>query len=159
MFQARKRRSVQTQQRRSSATTKPGDLQEGDAGPSSPALPAHHMTDDAQQDKGLRETSQGGATPGSPLGEDMDMHADIAPHADEQSRGVPQTFVSRISRIAGIFTGRRSTAEVPTGEFSTLHEVWSDYICWCQEIQFSMQASNESTSRPFVRHQQLLKGC
>ena len=120
LSQVQRRRSAQTHQRRSSATPKHAEHVEEDAGPSSPALPPQQMTDDAQQDEMHVEPSQDGATTGSPPGQNLDMQADIKPPGDGQNREAPQTLVSRITRFAGIFTGRKSTHAVQTGKRRSL---------------------------------------
>lgn len=118
--QVQKRRSAQTHQRRSSATPKHAEHVEEDAGPSSPASPPQQMTDDAQPDQMQMEASQDGAIAGSPPGQTLDMQADIEPPGKGQNREAPQTLVSRITRFAGIFTGRKSTHAVQTGKHRNL---------------------------------------
>ena len=128
ILQIQKRRSAQTHhQRRSSATPKRAQLVEEDAGPSSPSLPPQQMADDAQHDEMHMDASQGGATAGSPPGQNLHMQADIDPHGNGQNREGPQTLVSRITRFAGIFTGRKSTPDVQIGTCSNLLALCPDY--------------------------------
>lgn len=99
---------------------------EEDAAPSTAAVPVQQMADDAQQDEMQMQSSQGGATAGSPVGaaagspagEAMDMHAGSGHQSDTHEREAPRTLASRISRFAGIFTGRKSTPDTPTGKWS-----------------------------------------
>lgn len=119
VLQARKKRSVaHTQARCSSATPKRAEQMEEDVSPSSAAPPAHQIADEAQQDTMQMDSSQGGAVTGSPAGDTLDMHVGGGHEGDVHEREAPRTLASRISRFAGIFTGRRNTPDTPTGECS-----------------------------------------
>ena len=127
MLQIQNRRSAQTHHRRSGTTPKHAQRMEDDAGLSSSSLPPQQMADEAQQDLMQMEASQGGATAGSPPRQNLEMQADIMPPGDGQKQAAPQTVVSRIARLAGIFSGRKSTPDVQTGKCSNLLALCPDY--------------------------------
>ena len=115
ILQMQKRRSAQTHhERRNSATPKRAQRVDDDAGPSSPSLPPQQVAEMQM------EASQGGATAGSPPGQNMGKQAEVEPSGNGQNREAPQTLVSRITRFAGIFTGRKSMTDVQIGACSNL---------------------------------------
>ena len=87
------------------------------------------MGDDAQQDEMQMESSQGGATgrspaetaAGSPAWEAEGMHAGNGHESDVHEREAPKTLASRISRFAGIFIGRKTAPDTPTGGCSAFN--------------------------------------
>ena len=132
-LQARKRRSaVQAHPRHSSATPKHAEQMEEDAGPSSPA---QQTADDAHQDEMQMDSSQGGAIAGSPARDVMQRHAGSGHQSDEHEHEAPRTLASRISRFAGIFTGRKSTPDTPTGECPAFHGACFDYFGECADTK------------------------
>ena len=168
MLQAKRRRSAaQAHPRRSSATPKRAELNEQDAAPSTAALPAQQMADDAQQDEMQMESSQGGATAGSPAGpaagspagEAMDSQAGSGHQSDPSERQAPRTLASRISRFAEIFTGCKSTADTPTGKCSAFDRhvfVTSENAMIQGQSMVSLQATCITGDRLFCRHKQFV---
>lgn len=126
---------AQAQPRRSSATPKRAEQMQEDPGPSSAAPPAQQTTDEAQQDPMHMDSSEGGAVAGSPAGQTLDTHAGSGHASDVHEREAPRTLASRISRFAGIFTGRRNTPDTPTGECSAFHGIYSDCICFGDDFK------------------------
>ena len=130
VLQARRKKSVaRAQARRSSATPKGAEQMERDPGPSSAAPPARQIPDEAQPDTMQGDSSQGGAVAGSPAGQTLDQHAGSGHGSDVHEREAPRTLASRISRFAGIFTGRRNIPDTPTGECSAVDGTSLDCIC------------------------------
>ena len=162
----RKRTTAQAHPRRSSATPKRAELKIEDAGPSTAALPAQQMGDDAQQDELQMESSQGGATARSPAGtaagspawEAEGMHAGSGHQSDVHEREAPKTLASRISRFAGIFIGRKTTPDTPTGGCS-VHFNGACYVCAIiqRESMSSLGAVYISANRRSCRHKQAVK--
>ena len=161
MWQAKRRSAAQAHPRRSSATPKHAELMEEDAGPSTAALPAQHMANDAQQDEMQMESSEGGATAGSPAGGTMDMHAGSGHQSDGHEREAPRTLASRISRFAGIFTGGKSTPDTPTGKCSACNGACfsATFVSAMipKQAMVSLGATGRTANEPFWRHQQLVQ--
>lgn len=126
--------AAHTQPRRSSATPKRAEqMEENPAPPLAAPPPAQHIADEAQQDEMQMDSPQGGAVAGSPAGEILGRQAGHGRGSDVHDHEAPRTLASRISRFAGIFTGRRNAPDTPTGGCSSFDGTHSDCICFCDD--------------------------